>query len=65
MQRLPEGNYTICVMHYDYVYDVGDQQETYKVLITTDLREPVRLLCIDAISGEIYGISRPAGPLDN
>lgn len=65
VQRLPEGNYTICVMHYDYGYDVGDQQETYKVLITTELLEPVRLLCIDAISGEIYGISRPAGPLDD
>lgn len=60
VQHLPEDIYTLCIMHYDYGFDVGDQQETYKVLITNELCEPVRLLCIDAISGEIYSISRPA-----
>lgn len=60
VQHLPEDIYTLCVLHYDYGNGVGDGQETYKVLITTALQEPVRLLCIDAISGEIYAIARPA-----
>lgn len=58
VSHLPEDVYTLNVMHYDYGYDVGDGQETYKVLITTALQEPVRLLLIDAISGEIYAIAR-------
>lgn len=58
VQHLPEDVYTLNVMHYDYGYDVGDGQETYKVLITTALQEPVRLLLIDAVSGEIYAIAR-------
>ena len=58
VSHLPEDVYTLNVMHYDYGYDVGDGQETYKVLITTALQEPVRLLLIDAVSGEIYAIAR-------
>lgn len=58
VQHLPEDVYTLNVMHYDHGYDVGDGQETYKVLITTALQEPVRLLLIDAVSGEIYAIAR-------
>lgn len=57
-QNLPTDIYTFCPMHYDYGLDISDQHETYKVLITTALKEPVRLLCIDAISGEIYAIAR-------
>ena len=65
VQHLPEDIYTLNVLHYDYGYDVGDGQETYKVLITTALQEPVRLLCIDAITGEIYAIARPAEYLND
>ena len=34
-----------------------EQRETYKVLVTTPLREPISVILIDALSGEVYGVN--------
>lgn len=52
--NLPTRTYSVCPMHYDHGLTVGDQHETYKVIITTALRHPLHVLYLDAVSGEVY-----------
>ena len=33
-----------------------EQRETYKALVTTPLLEPIGVILIDALSGEVYGV---------
>lgn len=48
---------TVSVFHYDAASTHAmEQRETYKALITTPLREPIGVVLIDALSGEVYGV---------
>ena len=49
---------TVSIFHYDAAgkHDM-EQRETYKVLVTTPLREPISVILIDALSGEVYGVN--------
>lgn len=48
---------TVSVFHYDAASaHTMEQRETYKALVTTPLREPVGVVLIDALSGEVYGV---------
>lgn len=50
-----KGLCTVCIMHYDAASaHPQEQRETYKALVTTTLREPVGLVYIDALTGEVY-----------
>ena len=52
---LPDGQeFCVCPMHYDDARDVGDDRETWKVIVTSVLRHPMYLLYIDAQTGEVY-----------
>ncbi|MEA5016895.1 MAG: hypothetical protein VB099_20295 [Candidatus Limiplasma sp.] len=53
MKCFADGLFTAGVMHYDVGCE-RHSQETYKVLITTVLQEPVGVVHIDAVSGEVY-----------
>lgn len=64
-RHLPERVCSFCMMHYDYGLEASDHRETYKILITTDHGEPLRLIRMDAITGEIYSITSPASQLDD
>ena len=46
---------TVSVFHYDTAgTHTIEQRETYKALVTTPLREPIGVVLIDALSGEVY-----------
>ena len=48
---------TVSVFHYDAAGEhTMEQRETYKALVTTPLREPIGVVLIDALSGEVYGV---------
>ena len=48
---------TVSVFHYDAAgTHAMEQRETYKALVTTPLREPIGVVLIDALSGEVYGV---------
>ena len=49
---------TVSIFHYDAAgKHAMEQRETYKVLVTTPLREPISVILIDALSGEVYGVN--------
>lgn len=48
-----DGLFTIGVTHYD-VGMPSHPKETYKALVTTVLRSPVGVVCVDALTGEVY-----------
>ena len=48
---------TVSVFHYDAAgTHAMEQRETYKALVTTPLLEPIGVILIDALSGEVYGV---------
>lgn len=48
---------TVSVFHYDAAgTHAMEQRETYKALVTTPLQEPIGVVLIDALSGEVYGV---------
>ena len=48
---------TVSVFHYDAAgTHAMEQRETYKALVTTPLLEPIGVVLIDALSGEVYGV---------
>ena len=60
VKHLPGDEYTVCPMHYDYGTDVSDTVETYKVLVSTALQQPVCVLYLDALNGAVYAVHRAA-----
>lgn len=48
---------TVSVFHHDAAgTHAMEQRETYKALVTTPLREPIGVVLIDSLSGEVYGV---------
>ena len=54
MRRFPDGLFTSCLLHYDTGEKSSIQRETYRVVVTTPLREPVCQVYVDALTGETY-----------
>lgn len=57
MRRFPDGLFTSCLLHYDTGEKSSIQRETYRVVVTTPLREPVCQVYVDALTGEVYLMS--------
>lgn len=47
------GLFTVGISHYDAGI-IERSDETYKALVTTVLGKPVALVCMNALSGEVY-----------
>ena len=57
LSRLPKPreHYAMSVAHYDQV-SPDENRATFKVIVTTAFREPVCIVYVDALTGEIYQI---------
>lgn len=55
MAHFPSGLYTACLCHYHTASDPSLAREHYRVLVTTVLQEPVGLVYVDALTGEVFG----------
>lgn len=58
MGHFPSGVYTDCIYHYDTAGDPQLAREHYRVLVTTPLQEPVAIIYVDALTGEIYSVTK-------
>lgn len=54
-----EGPFSLHLTHYDTGRDVQERRETYRALVFSPQQEPVALLYMDALSGEVYGAIVP------
>lgn len=56
VRSFPNGLYTDCIYHYDTAGDEPLAREHYRILVTTVLQEPVGLIYVDALTGEVFGM---------